>query len=204
MHRAGSGTTHGVPTGFVLQGQHTGPCCLLQTWGLSPTCRHECKTTRQPAGSRPSLRSWGGGWETLVQVPDNSCPLPPARKNTPSAAPVTAHGGFAATAPIPRDIARRYLRPAARAAATAAVFTRERCVRGENFPPGSHPAFPGAKRWDFPLSRGSDILPGRLQGGACSPQGSPPCGGCRERSRESPARTFFFFFPPLLRENGVM
>lgn len=56
--------------GFLLQGQHTGPCCLLlYAWGLSPTCWRACKTTRQPASSCPSLGSWEGGWEMCCKSP---------------------------------------------------------------------------------------------------------------------------------------
>ena len=93
----------------------------------------------------------------MLQVPNNSRPLLPGCKSTPSAAPVIAYGSLPPLCRSPQEIAWRYLHPAARAA--AAVFTREQFVRGDNFPPGSHPAFPCTKRWDSQLSRGSDILP---------------------------------------------
>lgn len=55
----------------------------------------------------------------------------------PPSLPAIADGG------LPPEILHHYLHPAARNA--AAVFTREQFVWGDNFPPGSHPAFPCAK-----------------------------------------------------------
>lgn len=72
--------------------------------------------------------------------PQKLMPTPACLQKHPISHACHCQWGFAATALIPtRDSVALSL------LCRAAVFTRERFVRGDNFPPGLHPAFPCAK-----------------------------------------------------------
>lgn len=77
----------------------------LHARGLRPTCRHELKTTRQPASSRPSLGSRGGGWETCCKCPVTPARSRPLARTPPSSASLAADGG--SRPPPPRPIPTR-------------------------------------------------------------------------------------------------